>query len=121
MKQTINEYDFRRPFEQSRPDNFSHEGLGILFEYFEEYEEGAGEEIEFDYIAICCEYSESTIDEVAENYSVDVSNLDEDEKQDAVIDYLTENTSFVGLVSDAKGWVNGEYVPLESTVIYADF
>ena len=36
MKQTINLYDFRRAFETTRPDNFSYEGLGILFEALEE-------------------------------------------------------------------------------------
>jgi hypothetical protein len=43
---------------ECRPDNFSYPGLLALWEYFEEYEDSTGEEIELDVIAICCEYSE---------------------------------------------------------------
>jgi len=68
MKTTINFYDFSRWFEQNRPNNFSRAGLRALFEYLEEYEEDTGEQIEFDPIAICCEYTE--YDNIAEFHSV---------------------------------------------------
>ena len=58
MKQTVYEHDFRRAFEKLRPDQFSYEGLGALFDYFEEFEDSIGEEIELDVIGICCEYRE---------------------------------------------------------------
>ena len=58
MKNTINFYEFSRWFEQNRPDNFSRVGLQGLFDYLEEYEDSTGESIEFDPIALCCEYSE---------------------------------------------------------------
>ena len=58
MKQTINEYQFRRAFETSRPNNFSYEGLKALFDYLEQYEEETGQELELDVIAICCDFTE---------------------------------------------------------------
>ena len=45
MKQSINNYEFHRAFEQIRPDNFSYAGLDALFEYLESYEDDTGEEI----------------------------------------------------------------------------
>lgn len=60
MKKTINLYEFRDEFltSSSYKNNFSYEGLTALFEYFEEYEESTGEELEFDMVAICCDFTE---------------------------------------------------------------
>lgn len=58
MKNTISIYEFRRWFEEHRPNNFSYEGLSQLFDYLEDYEDSTGEQIEFDPIALCCEYTE---------------------------------------------------------------
>ena len=58
MKQNINEYQFRRAFETSRPNNFSYEALTALFDYLEEYEEETGQELEFDVIGLCCDFTE---------------------------------------------------------------
>jgi hypothetical protein len=58
MKTTINFYEFSRWFEKNRPNNFSRVGLIGLFDYLEEYEDSTGDEIEFDPIALCCEYTE---------------------------------------------------------------
>ena len=58
MKQTLNEYQFTQEFKRIRPNQFSYEGLQALFHWFEEYEDETGEEIEFDVIAICCEWSD---------------------------------------------------------------
>ena len=58
MKTNVNFYEFRNWFNQNRPNNFSADGLVALFDYFEQYEEDSGIELEFDPIAICCEYNE---------------------------------------------------------------
>lgn len=60
MIETINFYEFSDRFLQSDnyKNNFSYEGLKALFNYLEEYEEETGEQIEFDMIAICCDYTE---------------------------------------------------------------
>ena len=38
--------------------NWSYAGARALAEYLEEYEESTGEELEFDYVAIRCDFSE---------------------------------------------------------------
>ena len=60
MKEYVTESMFIDAFKQSdtRKNQFSYEGLQALFEYFEEYEDSTGETIDFDMIAICCEYTE---------------------------------------------------------------
>jgi len=58
MKQNINEYQFERAFNECRPNNFSYEGLKALFYYLEEYEEETGQELEFDVIGLCCDFTE---------------------------------------------------------------
>ena len=98
MKTTINVYDFRDAFRaMDRKENFTYEGLGILFEYLEQYEEDTGEEMELDVIAICCDFSEDTVDDIANNYTIDLSECeDDDEKREVVMEYLSENTMVVG-------------------------
>jgi hypothetical protein len=102
MKTTINQYDFERAFvDADRKENFSYEGLKALFEYFEQYEESTGEEIELDVIAICCEYNEDTVKAIAENYGLELPEDEtEEEHRQAVFDYLSDHTSVVGDTSD---------------------
>lgn len=83
MKQTINVYQFRDAFMNLRPNNFTYEGLAVLFEWFEEYEASTDTEIELDVIAICCDYTQSTIKEALDYYSLD--SLEELEEQTIVI------------------------------------
>ena len=59
MIMTLTETDFidlTNKYSQYK-DNFSYEGKKALFKYLEELEE-EDFQIEFDYIALCCEYSE---------------------------------------------------------------
>ena len=71
MKQTINEFDFKNEFKKIRPDNFSYDGLTALYDYLIQYEEDTGEELEFDPIAYCCEFSEyENFKEVKQNYDI---------------------------------------------------
>jgi hypothetical protein len=106
MKTTVSKYDFERAFvDFGRKDNFSYEALNLLFDYFESYEEETGEEVELDVIAICCDYTEDTVADIARNYSIDLSDLDpedddyEEHCTEAVRDYLNENTQLVGETS----------------------
>ena len=100
MKQTIDKYQFHREFELMRPDNFSYEAIDLLFDYFEEYEKDTGEELELDVIAICCDFSEDSVANIIENYGVDISECDgEDEIKHAVIEYLFDETGYLGETS----------------------
>ena len=58
MKQTICQHQFTEAFKQCRPDNFSHQGLIALYDWFEELDADCGTETELDVIAICCDFSE---------------------------------------------------------------
>ena len=110
MKTSINKYEFRDSFKRmNRENNFSYEGLGLLFDYFEEYEESTGEEIELDVIEICCEYSEDYCNDIADNYSIDISDcIDEVTTVETVMAYLQDHTSVAGVTEDG-------------TIVYAAF
>ena len=84
-----------------RMDQFSYEGLEVLFDYLEEYSDSAGENVELDVVALCCDYYESSTEEIIANYDIDVSDADgdEDEIKTIVEEYLQDNTSVCGQVS----------------------
>ena len=102
--QSINNvYQFREAFRLAgRSDQFSYEGLEVLFDYLDELSEDTGEPIELDVVALCCEYYESSVEELIDNYNIDVSDADgdEDEIKTIVEEYLQDNTSVCGEVSD---------------------
>ena len=79
MIDTVTQTEFVDTFVKiGREDNFSYWGRIALFEYFEQLEEDMGEQIEFDPIAICCEYSEyESLDELNEVYGKEFEDLDE--------------------------------------------
>ena len=102
MKQTVYLHDFRDAFRRADRSNFSYEGQVVLFDYITEYEESTGEEMELDVIALCCEFTEDTPKEIADNYGIDISDIDEDDDQaieETVLEYLYENTSVAGPTS----------------------
>ena len=90
MIQTVNSFQFREAFRSmDRQNQFSYEGLGALFDYLEELDP----DLELDVIALCCDYSEDTIAQIAEAYGIEVDSIDE--LEDAVHAYLEENTTIV--------------------------
>ena len=103
--QSINNvYHFREAFRLAgRNDQFSYEGLEVLFDYLDNLSEDTGEPIELDVVALCCEYYESSIEELIDNYNIDVSEVNEDDPDsiiEVVREYLEDNTSVCGQVSD---------------------
>lgn len=98
MHTTIdNVYQFRDAFHAcGRGDQFSYDGLEVLFDYLEQYEEDTGESVELDVIAFCCEYSEDTPEDIARYYSIDVSDCEDDEIMDTVLEYLNNETMVCG-------------------------
>lgn len=107
MKQTLTKDMFRFQMNQIRPDNFSYEGQGILFDWFEQYEDDTGEQIEFDPIAICCDYIEADFNEVAneldedeEELTQECYGLDEEETAQLIADKLAEKTTVLGITSE---------------------
>ena len=98
MVQTINLSDFRDAFRSyDRKDNFSYEGLELLFDMFEELDPN----MELDVIAICCDYSENDWQTIANEYNIEFDDdLDDDDKKEVVRDYLNDNTYLVGETSE---------------------
>jgi hypothetical protein len=92
MKQTLTKQNFIDAFNNSyRKDNFSYQGLEKLFDYFEQFEEETGEQIELDIIAICCDFTEyENINELKKEYEIP-SNL----SNDKIIEYLNERTQVI--------------------------
>lgn len=100
MKQTLNKDQFIREFMAIRPTQFSYEALETLFEDLEQYEESTGEQVEFDPIAICCEYAEMTMEEIFEAYPDVLDLIDMDRPKAStysiVVDYLNDNGHYCG-------------------------
>lgn len=95
-----NEHQFREEFKQmGRGDQFTHEGLGLLFDYLDQLSDDCGQQIELDVISICCDYAEDTPENIARYYSIDI---------DEVMGYLHENSIVVGETD-------------EGTIVYRQF
>jgi len=94
MIETVLRGTFLNWFREHRPNNFTLYGKNALFDYLEEYEEDTGEKIEFDPIAICCDYSEyANLEEYNENYQP-VENLDQIRELTTVIE-IPQNKGFI--------------------------
>ena len=99
MKQSITFSAFVDAFNaHDRYDQFGYKALRVIFDYLEQYEEDTGEEIELDVIAICCDYTTEHYKDIADNYSIDLSDADgdEDEEHKIVLAYLNDNTMVLG-------------------------
>ena len=97
MKTTVNRCDFKQAFvAHGRKDQFTYDGLNLLFDYLEDYEEGTGQEIELDVIALCCDYYEDTAEAIAANYNLPIEEKNDGEILDMVLNYLHDNTILVG-------------------------
>ena len=91
MKQTIGLSQFIDAFMSIRPKNFTYEGLEILFQGIEEFEEDTNEEIELDVIAICCDFSEMSESEIKQSYNVNLEESSQD-----MDDWLSNQTWVLG-------------------------
>lgn len=101
MKQTINSSTFVDTIERLRPTNFSREALHMMFEYFEQYEQDVGTEIDFDPIGICFEYVEQFPSEIVHDYQLtsDIDGMDQDEMIQFLKEYIEESAIFIGVTS----------------------
>lgn len=97
MKQTIGQSQFIDAFRSmGRYDQFGYDALVSLFDYLEQLESDCGEEIELDVIALCCDYSVDTPEDIAANYGIDLSECeDDDAKRETVVEYLENDTQVV--------------------------
>ena len=109
MIQTIQLSDFRSAFyNMGRKDQFSYEGLGLIFDYIEDYERDNGEQIELDVIAICCEWSEDSPENIARSYDIDISGMEGEEIMSEVLGFLRDETQVAGVTD-------------QNTIVYVQF
>jgi hypothetical protein len=95
MHQSINLHDFREAFRNyGRSNNFSYDGLEILFDGLEQYEEDTGTPVELDVIALCCDYNEADLDEINQDYQQEFADLDE------AMEWLQDQTWIVGYTAE---------------------
>jgi hypothetical protein len=104
MHITINHVSqFRDAFHHAgRKYQFSYDALGILYEYLEEREPS----YDLDVVDLCCTYAESTLDDLIDNYSIDVDGVDD--KLQAVIDFINDHSVVLGVTS-AGHIVHGQF------------
>jgi hypothetical protein len=108
MIQTINLYDFRDAFKRyGRGEQFSYEGLGLIFDYIEEYEASTGEQVELDVVALCCEWCEQSPEDIAIAYNLEICVSEENTLQ-TVLEYLHDETQVAGVTDSG-------------TVVYVQF
>ena len=88
LYQTVNVYDFHRAFEtMDRDKQFSYAARIALYEYLEDLAIDCDMNIEFDVIALCCEYTEfEDLDEFNQQYQLDCADLDEVQEHTTVIE-----------------------------------
>jgi len=77
----------------SYSNNFTFEGANAVQAYFEELSDETGEDVEFDPIAWCCEFSE--YDSLAEAYKE--KRYDYTYVEGEAREYFTENTTLIEL------------------------
>ena len=114
----MSEYDFTQSFldSESRKDQFSYSALKAMYEYYEQLEDDLGEPIEFDMIALCCEWTEYTsavdaLREYADNHYQIHCGIDHDENEQIALEWLREHTQvieFDGTVELSDGTIIGD-------------
>lgn len=103
MKQSITFSQFVDAFRaHDRYDPFGYHGLRVIFDFLESYEEDTGEEVELDVIAICCDYNLMHWSDIAKEYRIDLSHINDadddydEQAEQVVLDYLNDNTMVLG-------------------------
>ena len=97
---TLHEAQFVDEFQKIRKENFSYDGLKTLFQYLDDLSEDTGENIEFDPIGFCCEFSEYSLEEFNEDWPCELSSFDElhkinlQEKRIEIIDFFNDNSVY---------------------------
>lgn len=102
MKITLTESEFVNRFLAVR-GNFSREALVALFEHFTDLEGVSEQEIEFDPIAICCDWSEyDSALEAAEAYGFKADESEDeraDKSEEQAVAFLRDETAILELES----------------------
>lgn len=103
-------------FDYGRLDNFGYKGWRLLAEAMEQLSDDIGKDIEVDIIGWCCGYSHAISADAAfeklQHYSEwnihqsGWEEMDDDEKLEAVEEFLQENTSLMVCEDDCIIWAS---------------
>ena len=97
MKTTVNFSDFVDGFQKiGRGNQFSYDGLKLIFDYLQEIDEN----MDFDMIAICCNFTESTLDDINNDFDKNFKSLSAARK------FLEEQTNVIGVTNDSIVYEN---------------
>ena len=112
MKTTLSTSDIARALHRDDNAAWSWNGAKALAEYLEEYEESTGEEMEFDAVAIRCDFSEyANLEAWASDYfrnqadAVDKLGLMLDEESDEIDDAIRSHIQDNGVLIEFDGGV----------------
>ena len=87
MIKQVHEYEFIDTLTGDEYASFTYNGASALYQYLTNLEEDIGQEIQFDHVAIRCDYSEyKTLDEILNQYDK-IDTLDELMDHTTVIDF----------------------------------
>ena len=124
MKTTVTKHDFCEAFRAIRPNNFTYAGLEALFEDMEQYEDDCGTEIELDVIAICCDYTQYTVEELQSEFpdmAVEIADTGDPDDIEDWLEALPEKTSVIGPIVDKDYTVNFNNPTITESVILLSF
>ena len=123
MKKTINISDFHHAFEtMERQREITYDARVALFSHLEEMEEGTGEEMELDVVALCCEWSEyDSAEEAAEQYVIEIDPdiTDPGERADAIVEALQDRTTVITFGNNRTQ--ASDYAPTGAGLLVAEF
>ena len=109
MKITVTRNTFIDAFLSSntRKEQFSYDALDMMFHYLDENED---ENSEFDMIGCCCTWQEYTLEYIASQYDIDLSEcLDDDDKKEVIESYLRRRTTVIGFVNSTDSFLFAEF------------
>jgi hypothetical protein len=105
MKKTMTQYDIANELMQDDNANWSRAGAFALAEYFEQLEDDLGESIEFDRVAIRCDFSQyESLQDWAHDYFSnakeemgfdETEEIDDDEFDEKIREYIQDNAQLI--------------------------
>jgi hypothetical protein len=116
MKTTVNIHTFREEFNRmGRGNQFTYDGLEVLFDYLEELEH-CEEEYELDVIGLCCDFAEGAAKDIARDYRIDLSALEGASEDEA--NFFGALTAIVREYLEDEGVLVGA---TDNTFVYRQF
>jgi len=98
MIRTINEYEFTQDLLNDEYANWSYDGTKALFDYLTDLEEDTGEQIEFDRVALRCDFSEyDNLEDILSQYD-GINTLEDLQDNTTVIEVQKYDLTITGYI-----------------------